>query len=80
MSGGVCPTECGGTRDAGHLTCRRCWGQVPRHLRDLVKSSWERFPIRELDREARQEAAIAWRLAATEAIDAVKAKRAELAR
>jgi hypothetical protein len=41
MPGRPCPVEgCPNERDPAHVTCRRCWGLVPKILRDAV---WRTF-------------------------------------
>lgn len=35
-----CPTGCGRARAHGHLLCRPCWGEVPRHLQRDVSRTW----------------------------------------
>ncbi len=38
-----CPVGCGRTHAAGHLMCRPCWGQVPKHLQRDVLRTWAKW-------------------------------------
>lgn len=35
-----CPTGCNRTVRPGHLMCRTCWAEVPRHLQREVYRTW----------------------------------------
>lgn len=43
MSGAVCPVAgCGRPREGEHVTCRRCWQDVPTELAHAVYRAWGR--------------------------------------
>jgi hypothetical protein len=35
-----CPTGCGRQHKSGHLMCRPCWSEVPKHLQLEVYRTW----------------------------------------
>jgi hypothetical protein len=45
MAATACPTGCGRTRAAGHLMCRPCWSEVPRHLQRDVHRAWRAWRV-----------------------------------
>lgn len=52
MTAAPCPTGCGRSRAAGHLMCRPCWGEVPRHLQRNVHRTWRAWRTDLADPEA----------------------------
>ena len=38
-----CPTGCGRVVQFGHLTCKTCWYEIPKELRDRVNATWEKY-------------------------------------
>lgn len=38
-----CPTGCGRVVQFGHLTCKTCWYEIPRELRDKVNATWQKY-------------------------------------